>query len=338
MGPFKTLISLLVLVTLSALASPASMASTQASTSGQLLVLLRDASALAIVDPESRAVVGRVPTGRDPHEVTASADGRYAFVTSMVDGISVIDLTARTEIRRINPGPGSRPHDVVFVDGKVYFTIEGYKSIGRYDVATNEIDWTIGIGQEGTHMLVLNPDTNTMFMPNTGSNTVTMIEGVMTGPAASRLTVIPIPGELPEGIDLSPNGQELWTATRNDGGVSIIDVASRRVVETLDLGMQDANRLKFTPDGKVLIIDGEAAALVVLDAASRAEIARVTLDQTDTGDGAVLVSPDGTQAYLGLRAADRVAVLDLATLELTHDIPMGAGSGPGCMYWIGRTN
>ena len=336
MSPFKTWVRLVV--SLSAIVSPLSIVSAQTPTSGHLLVLLRDASALAIVDPESRTVLGRVPTGRDPHEVTASADGRHAFVTSMVDGISVIDIAARTEIRRVNPGPGSRPHDVLFADGKVYFTIEGYKSIGRYDPSTDEIDWTLGIGQEGTHMLVLNQNTDTMFMPNTRSNTVTMIESVMAGPSQSRLTVIPVPGELPEGIDLSPNGRELWTATRNDGGVSIIDVASREVIQTLDLGMKDANRLKFTPDGKVLIIDGEAASLVVLDAASRREITRVTLDEADTGDGAVLVSPDGTRAYLGLRDADRVAVLDLKTLEVIHDISMGAGSGPGCMYWVARSN
>ena len=83
-----------------------------------------------------------------------------------------------------------------------------------------------------------------------------------------------------------------------------------RVVETLDLGLQDANRLKFTPDGRVLIIDGEAASLVVMDAASRTVIKRVSLGSTDTGDGAVLVAPDGSRAYLGLRAADRVAVMD----------------------------
>ena len=311
--------------------------SAQPPSPGRLLVLLRDASALAIVDPASGAVLGRVPTGRDPHEVTASADGRLAFVASMVDGISVIDLAAQEEIRRFNPGPGSRPHDVLFAGGKLYFTIEGYKSIGRYDPSTDEMDWTLGIGQDGTHLLVLDRDSDTMFMPNTRSNSVTMVERITAGPAQATLTVIPVPGELPEGIDLSPDGREIWTATRNDGGVSIIDVASRRVVQTLDLGMKDANRLKFTPDGRVLIIDGEAAAVVILDAATRTEITRVTLGQADTGDGAVLVAPDGTRAYLGLRAEDRVAVLDLNTLEVTDELPMGEGAGPGCMYWIGAS-
>lgn len=335
MYPVSALVRWIVSLSLSlGIASP-SVAIAQTPSNGRLLVLLRDASALAIVDPANGTIVGQVPTGRDPHEVTASTDGQYAFVASMIDGISVIDIAAQEEIRRVDLGPGSQPHDVLFADGKVYFTIEGYKSIGRYDPGTDEVDWTIGIGQEGTHLLVFNQDTNTMFMPNTRSNSVTMVEGIMEGPAESKLTVIPIPGELPEGIDLSPDGREIWTATRNDGGVSIIDVPSRSVVQTLDLGMKDANRLKFTPDGKVLIIDGEAASLVVMDAESREEIKRIAIGAADTGDGAVLVAPDGNRAYLGLRAADRVAVIDLNTLEISHEIAMGDGTGPGCLYWIG---
>ena len=334
MHSVSTVLRRVGLVALGALVLGHAAVSAQSPTSGRLLVLLRDASALAIVDPASGTELGRVPTGRDPHEVTASADGRWAFVASMVDGISVIDLTAQTEVRRVDPGPGSRTHDVLFADGKVYFTIEGYKSIGRYNPSTDAIEWTLEIGQDGTHLLVLDRDTDTMFMSNIGSNSVTMVEGISAGPAASRLTVIPVPGERPEGIDLSPDRREIWTATRNDGGVSIIDVASRAVVETLDLGLEDANRLKFTPDGRVLIIDGEAATLVVMDAASRTEITRVPLGSGDLGDGAVLVAPDGRHAYLGLRAADRVAVVDLNTLEVTHEIPMGDGAGPGCLYWV----
>jgi DNA-binding beta-propeller fold protein YncE len=323
-----------VLVAFAALLLGHGTVTAQSQTAARLLVLLRDASALAIVDPASGTELARVPTVRDPHEVTASADGRWAFVASQVEGISVIDLAAQREVRRVDPGPGSSTHDVLFVDGRVYFTIEGYKSIGRYDPGTDTIEWTLGIGQDGTHLLVLDRDSDTMFMPNVGSNSVTVVEGISAGPADARLTVIPVPGERPEGIDLSPDRRELWTATRNDGRVSIIDVATRRVVETLDLGLEDANRLKFTPDGRVLIIDGEAATLVVMDAASRTEITRVRVGSGDVGDGAVLVAPDGRHAFVGLRAADRVAVVDLTTLEVIREIAMGEGAGPGCLYWV----
>ena len=226
MSQVKTSLQWVVSLSLAVIVTVLGIAHAQAQSPGRLLVLLRDASALAIVDPASGTVLARVPTGRDPHEVTASADGRLAFVASMVDGISVIDISAQEEIRRVDPGPGSQTHDVLFAAGKVYFTIEGYKSIGRYDPSTNQIDWTLGIGQDGTHMLVLDQGRDTLFMPNTGSNSVTMVEGIMAGPARATLTDIPVPGDTPEGIDLSPDGREIWTATRSDGGVSIIDVAS----------------------------------------------------------------------------------------------------------------
>ena len=297
----------------------------------RLLVLLRDAGALAIVDPASEKILGRVPTVKDPHEVAVTPDGRTAFVASPSQGIAVIDVTAMKEIRRLDIEPGSAPHDVLFAGGKLYFTAEGHKVIGRYDPATNKMDWHFGIGQDGSHMLVLSKDMNTLFTPNRGSNSVSMIEGVLAGPPKWRVTAIPVPGKAPEGIDLSPDGREIWTATRADGGVSIIDVASKKVTQTLNLGMKDANRLKFTPDGRVLILDGEISTLLVLDAATRKEIKRIRVAPADSGDGGIYVMPDGSRAYLGLRDDHSVAVVDLKTLEVASRIAMGPGSGPGCI-------
>ena len=224
-------------------------------------------------------------------------------------------------------GPGSAPHDVRFAGGKLYFTAEGYKVIGRYDPRRDQVDWLLGIGQDGTHMLVLSEDHNTIFTANRGSNSVTVVEDVAAGPPNWRVTAILVGGEFPEGIDLSPNGREVWTATRNDGGVSIIDVGMKEVVQRLDLNLTDPNRLQFTPDGwRVLIADGAGSSLVVLDAAARTEITRF-----DLAPNAVLVHPDGSRAYAALRGGNSVAVIDLDTLDAAGQIPTGLGSGPGCM-------
>ena len=322
-------------MSLGALIVTSVLSSAQTPSSPRLLVLLRDASALAIVDPVSKAILGRVPTVKDPHEVTVSADGRLAFVASPSEGIAVIDLTAQKELRRVDPGARSAPHDVLFADGKVYFTAEGFKTIGRYDPSANRIDWMLGIGQNGTHMMVLSRDGNTMFVPNRGSNSVSVIEAISAGPPKWQVTAIPVPGKTPEGIDLSPDGRELWTATRGDGGVSIIDVASRKVIQTLSLGMTDANRLKLTPDGRLaLVLDGGTGSLVVLDAPGRKEIKRIKLAPGDTGDGGMMVMRDGSRVYLGLRDAHMVSVVDLKTLEAVDQIAMGPGSGPGCVVWV----
>jgi DNA-binding beta-propeller fold protein YncE len=304
-----------------------------AQSGARLLVLLRNASALAFLEPASGKVLGRVPVVADPHEVAVTPDGRTAFVASPREGISVIDVPAMKELRRVDPGAFSAPHDVLFVAGKLYFTAEGFKTIGRYDPAANKVEWMLGIGQDGTHMMVLARDQQTMWVPNRGSNSVSVIEGVAGGPPKFKVTAIPVPGKTPEGIDLSPDGRELWTATRGDGGVSIIDTASRKVVQSFNLKLTDANRLKFTPDGKVLILDGGAGTLVVVDAASRKEIKRLKVAPGDSGDGGIFVMPDGSRAYLGLRDDHSVVVIDLKTLEIESRLDMGAGSGPGCINW-----
>ena len=103
-----------------------------------LIVLNKSDQALAIVDPVSRKVVARIGVGEGPHEVAVSADGRLAFVGNygqQTPGhtISVVDLVAQRELRRVDLGPLRRPHGMFFVDGKVYFTAEVNRLIARYD-------------------------------------------------------------------------------------------------------------------------------------------------------------------------------------------------------------
>ena len=126
-----------------------------------LLVVNKEGS-LAIVDPATRKVLGTVRTGDTPHEVAASADGRLAFVANYGGAmpgntISVIDLAARKELRRVDLGPLRRPHGLAFAGGKLYFTAEVNRLIGRYDPAANRIDLLLGTGQATTHMIMVSP-------------------------------------------------------------------------------------------------------------------------------------------------------------------------------------
>ena len=300
-----------------------------------LLVLNKEDNALAIVDPVAGKVVGRVPTGEAPHEVTVSADGTLAFVANygaQTPGstISVIDLASQKELRRVDLGPLRRPHGIMFADGRAYFTAEVNKLIARYDPETNQIDWLLGTGQNGTHMVLLSKDRNRIFTANIGSDSITAIDRA-SGPMGWSETVIPV-GKGPEGIDLSPDEKELWAAHSRDGGVSIIDLAAKKVTGTLDVHTKRSNRLKFTPDGnRVLISDLEAGDLVVLDAPSRREIKRMKLGRNPEG---ILMAPDGARAYVAVAGDNQVAIVDLKTLEVTGRI--STGSGPDGMAWAER--
>ena len=293
-----------------------------------LLVLLRTERAVAIVDPATRKVVGRAPTGEDPHGIAASPDGRLAFTANYGgSSISIIDLATRKELRRVEM-PGSRPHDMVFAGGKVYFTAEGFRAIGRLDPATSAVDWWMGTGQDSTHMIVANRNATGIFTANRASNTVSFIEASGAAPQWS-VTTIPM-GRSAEGIELSPNGREIWTANRNGGGVSIIDVVAKKIVQHLDVKTTNGNRIRLTPDGRhALVADESGSALVILDAMARKEIKRLKLLPD-----VILVTPDGSRAYTTISPENRVAVIDLKTLEVAGSID--TGTAPDAMAWIGK--
>src|SRR5262249_45415851 len=115
------------------------------SSSGRLLVLNKEDATFVIVNPDSGAIVGKVPVGQGPHELAGRTAGKYAFAANYGAGpapghtISMIDIAAQKELRRIDTAPLSRPHGLAFGNGKLYFTAEADKKIARYDPAADKI-------------------------------------------------------------------------------------------------------------------------------------------------------------------------------------------------------
>jgi YVTN family beta-propeller protein len=301
-----------------------------------LLVLNKNDATLAIIDPATGKSLGTVPTGEAPHELAVSTDGKLAFAANYGaqtpgNTISVIDLATRKELRRVDVSPLRRQHGLYVHDNKLYFTAETNRVIGRYDPATDKIDWLLGTGQAGTHMLLGNKDATTFFTANIGSDSMCVIERG-NNPLAWNVTVVPV-GKGPEGFDLSPDGKELWAAHSRDGGLSIVDVASKKVTQTIDVQTKRSNRLKFTPDGAhVLISDDEAGDLVIIDVAGRKVQKRLKLGQHPEG---ILIVPDGSRAYVALAGDNQLAVIDLKTFEVTTHVTTGAN--PDGMAWVPKS-
>jgi YVTN family beta-propeller protein len=297
-----------------------------------LLVLNKSDNALAIIDPRTLKVLGTVPTGNAPHEVAASADGRLAFACNYGTGpapgntISIIDIGARKELTRLDLGPLMRPHGITEAGGKIYFTIEGSRAVARIDPSARRVDWVMGTGQDGTHMVVVTPDQSKLYTANIAAGTVTMIR-LAPVQGAESITSIPV-GKGSEAIDMSPDGREVWIAHRSDSGMSVIDTATDKVKATFQT-TKSPFRVKFTPDGRrVLVSDPMAGDLVVYDASSHQEIKRIKIGGAPVG---ILVQPDGGRAYIAETQANKVAVLDLSSMEVTGTVD--PGREPDGMAW-----
>ena len=202
--------------------------------------------------------------------------------------------------------------------------------MARYDPATNQLDWLLGVGQNRTHMLVRTKYLNEIFTSNVDSGTVTAIEK-STDPSGWKETNIPV-GKAVEGIDLSPDDKDVWVANAADGTVSVRETATSKVTHTFNVRTKHSNRLKFTPDGKfALISDPAAGELVIVDTAARTITKMLDVG---SGPGGILIVPDGSRAYVALAGDNAVAVIDLHTLEVSGKIP--TGQGPDGLAWAAR--
>ena len=324
-----------------------------------LLALSKRDHTLAIVDPATLQVVARVPVGADPHEVIASADGKLAYVSIYGGGryhaLSVVDLVTQKALPDIDTGALNGPHGLVFVGGKVWFTAEAAKVVARYDPATASVDWVMGTGQNRTHMIYVTADEKQIYTTNVNSATVSILEKVELPPmgappgvrppgaapspppggSQSRMdwnqTIIPV-GKGDEGFDVSPDRRELWTANAQDGTLSIIDIATRKVTSTLDAKIFGANRLKFTPDGKLVLISSlRNGDLVIYDTGSRKEFKRVNIGH---GAAGILMDPDRARAFIACSPDNYVTILDLKTFSVTGHLDVGGE--PDGLAWAMR--
>ena len=219
-----------------------------------LLALSKTDQTLSAIDPATLKVLFKAPSGPDPHEVIASADGNTAYISNYGGGayntIGVIDLAGQKALPSIDLGALRGPHGLQFAGGKLWFTAEAAKAFGSFDPASQKVDFILGTGQDRTHMLYVTPDLNRIVTSNVSSATMTICEkttgggrgpggppppggrgrgpgpgpggpgpspgGPGRGPQTNwEETVVPV-GRGAEGFDVSPDGKESHPRTSRE--------------------------------------------------------------------------------------------------------------------------
>ncbi|MGR4866560.1 outer membrane protein assembly factor BamB family protein [Caulobacter sp. LARHSG274] len=307
-----------------------------------LLVVEKGDGDVAAIDVGSGAVLWRAPGGIDPHEIVVAIDGSRAFVSNyggpggVLHHLSVIDLPEGAPLPSIDLWPMRSPHGLAAHDGSIWFTAESSKAVGRYDLATGRVAWTLGLGQDRTHMIAVDR-AGTIVTANANSGSVSIVEpaAVTFGPGPPRkdwkVTQIAV-GEGPQGIDISPDGRTVWVMAAKRGVVSVIEVASKTVVGQVELPWKSGNRLKLTPDGRLALVASEQ--LVAIDTQTRT---LRTLALGETRAEGIVIAPDGHRAFVALPAENRVAVVALPEMRLEAYIATGKSpDGLACAPASGR--
>jgi YVTN family beta-propeller protein len=225
-----------------------------------VVVVCKSDFQLALVDPATEKVLVKLPTGLGPHEVAVSPDGRTAYVSNFGrysvypagdtqhdkagNTITVVDLVDRKVKATFDLGTHTGPHGmIVSHDGKlVWVTTETPQAVLELDSSTGKILHVWNTTQERSHMIVATPNETKFYVTNTVSGSVSVIDRstgevkvVSTGPGT-------------EGIAISPDGKEVWAASRLDDKISIISTATDAIVAAFPSGGKGPKRMDFTPD------------------------------------------------------------------------------------------
>lgn len=326
-----------------AVAMASSTALAQAPAAGALLVVTKQSHALAIVDGSSLQKLAAIPIGDDPHEVIVGPDHRTAYVTNYQDAslstIQRVDLVTRQQLAPLSIAPLRGAHGL-WIDGTtLWFTAGGSDAIAALDTTTGRVTAVLGTGQDNTHMLWIAHDGQRMAASNAGSGTMSLWERdplpvAEHGTTAGwRHTLVPVRMGA-EGFAVSADERTLW-AGNQDGTITVIDLVRAKALTTFDAGVVGANRMKFTLDGKRVIVTTHAGKdLVVLDAATHAVVKRVPIEEH--GASGIQLAPDGKRAFIACPRDHFVAVVDLEKLERVATI--NAGREPDGMTWWAQNN
>src|SRR6202166_548204 len=309
-----------------------------------LAVVCKSDFQLELIDPATEKILLKLPTGLGPHEVAVSPDGRTAYVSNFgrysvypagdtehdkaSNTVTVIDLVDRKVKATFDLGTHTGPQGMtVSHDGKlVWVTTETPQSVLELDSGTGKILHVWNTNQERSHMIVATPKESKFYVTNTVSGSVSVVDR-STGEVKVLST-----GPGTEGIAISPDGKEVWAASRLDDKISIISTATDTIVAAFPSGGKGPKRMDFTPDGtQVWVTNPASNQTTVFDARARELLASLTLANSPSG---VYISSDGRHAYITNANANELTFIDVATRKILNAIPIG--TDPHGVAWSAR--
>jgi YVTN family beta-propeller protein len=201
---------------------------------------------IAILDLKSRAKIGDIDLGtnRRPHGMAVQAKtGHLVMTTENPDGLVLVDPKARKVLRRFDV-KGVAPHMVLFdAAGEwAYVSVATSNTVAAIRIGTGEtVVIPVGLRPQGG---VLSPDGRTIFITNSNSNTLSLID------TAQRKVVGEIAtGDGPNRVTITPDGKTLLYSLSRANAAAFADVATRKEQMQIPLASRPLSMV-MTHDGK----------------------------------------------------------------------------------------
>jgi YVTN family beta-propeller protein len=286
---------LVVLVGVLALAAYSVASRPRASAPGRLYVSGEQSGVVTVIDTGTYAVIAKVEAGKRPRGVQVSPDGKRVYVA----------LSGSP-----NMGPGLGQHEGVEAD-------KSADAIGVIDAVQNKLWATLPAGSD-PEQFVVSPDGKHLYVANEDTAQVTVVDTVV----GSIARTIPV-GTEPEGVAISRDGKTVYVTSETNNRIDIIDAVTNEHVGAIDVGLRPRS-IALTPDGARGIATLEdAGSVALLDLTQRKALKTVKLPGDHVRPMGVVLSPDGTTAYVTTGRGKKLFALATDTLFERWSLEVG---------------
>jgi YVTN family beta-propeller protein len=273
-----------------------------------------------------------VVLGAHPHEIVASPDRRFLYVSDngilwMTDPgeggntISIIETASRRKVGQIELGKYRRPHgmDIDPKTNRMVVTTENPSGLLLLDLTVRKVIRAYDVKGKAPHMAVFGPDKTWAYASNTGSGTIAAVDL-----ASGKVKLIPTDAR-PQGARLSRDGKRLYVTNSDGNSISIVDTARNERTGVIATG-KGPGRVAITPDGRTLVYNLQAGEAVgFADLATGKQVKQIALGGRPLS---LTLSADGRWAYLGIQDQDRIVVVSVPEQKIAREFPTPKGAGP----------
>ncbi|MEI3853617.1 MULTISPECIES: YncE family protein [unclassified Ensifer] len=287
---------------------------------GQVLMLVEKSShCLSFYDRKTTERLNSIALPRFSHEIAVTADRGHAYVahygvrTSADAGdggtsIAVVDLAACKVSHLIDCRPYGRLHGIALDGhGRLLVLSEAQNVLLSFDdpLTATAPSRAVASGGLKSHLFAVSGDGTAAYCCNLLSHTVTKVS-----PRDATIAPIAIsPGERPEGLWLSPDGDMLYVANRLSDTLVAIETASMTIVKRMAT-RRDPLRIYGMSRGRLLVANCGDRSISVVDAETMRELAVMPL-----GGIPLAAHIRGETAFISL-TGDTCAEVDLSRLAV----------------------
>lgn len=250
------------------------------STDGALRFVRDTDNTVSVVDPAAGEVLAQHKlTGfARPHGIAVSGDGRRLWV-SAEEQSSVLEVETETG-RIVERWRTPQPAHMVLgsADGtKLYAATTAGAIVSVIDRATNSVrPLEVGTGPEG---MALRPQSRELWVASRIANTLSVIDTR----SDTVVATVPTGGEFSLKLAFSPDGRSVWVSNNASGTVTLLDAATRRLVDSVDLGTATLG-IAVSADGRhVAVALPRRGEVALIDAKARTVLCTIPVGRDADG-------------------------------------------------------